>query len=274
MKPKIIVSMTTTANRIAFLKQTLASIQAQTHQPDAIELNIPNSYARADLEPVDINDIPKGFDIYRCDDYGPATKLLPTLLRYKDDNVVIIYCDDDRIYAPNWIERLLKIHGSNNGCCVGDELYDIPYYVNSIIIKKSLAYRVKRIFSLGLWNPRKRNYKKAAILEGYGGVLVRPEFFDHSVFELPDQFFPVDDIWFSAKLAERKIPIEYSNRKVSEKSQPVISNDQDIGRAKGSLTVTQFGGKSRAELDIIAMRYACEKFGVWEEWKRYLEIST
>ena len=86
--------MTTTANRIAFLKQTLASIHAQTIQADAIELNIPNSYARADLEPVDTNDIPKGFNIYRCDDYGPATKLLPTLQRYRDNNVVIIYCDD------------------------------------------------------------------------------------------------------------------------------------------------------------------------------------
>ena len=170
-------------------------------------------------------------------------ELLPTLLRYKDDNVVIIYCDDDRIYAPNWIERLLSVHKANNECCVGDELYDIPYYVNSITIKKSVGYRLKRIFSFGLWNPRKRNYKKAAILEGYGGVLVRPEFFDHSVFELPDQFFPVDDIWLSAKLAERKIPIKYSNRKVSEKSQPSSAMTKIL--ARHSLTVTQFGGKSR-----------------------------
>ena len=125
-RKKIIVSLTTTSNRVPYLEDTLSSIQAQSIKPSSIELNIPTSYKRPDLQPVDVSSIPEGFTIFDCDDFGPATKLLPTLKRYKNNDVLIIYCDDDRIYAPNWIERLVTIHEANGDCCVSDELFDIP----------------------------------------------------------------------------------------------------------------------------------------------------
>ena len=267
----IIVSMTTTAKRTPFLERTLSSIQCQTVKPSSIQINIPSSYLRPELETVDVDSIPDGFTIFRCDDYGPATKLLPTLKRYEQQDVVIIYCDDDRIYAPNWIERLLTVHEENGGCCVGDEMYDIPSYVNSLSMAKTTAYRLNRILSLGMWSPRKRNTARGVILEGYGGVLVRPSFFDETVFNMPKEFFPVDDIWFSAKLAERGIPIKYSGRKPAEKSHPVIVNGADVGRMDGSLTTATFDGRARAELDINAMRYAVKNLGVWGEWEKHLQ---
>ena len=270
---KIIVSMTTTAHRVKFLNHTLKSLLAQTISPDSIELNIPYKYERADLDPVDIDAVPYGFSVYRCKDYGPATKLLPTLQRYKDKDVIIIYCDDDRTYDPSWIERLLIVHEKHGKCCVADEMFDIPYYINQERIKKTPLYRLKRVFTLGLWQPRKVNYAQSVIVEGFGGVLVRPYFFDQTVFAVPKQFFPVDDIWFSAKLAERKIPIKFSGRRLSEKSQPVIINNLDVGRAAGSLTTTLFDGDSRRTLDLTAMIYAINQLGVWKEWSSYLENS-
>ena len=46
--------------------------------------------------------------------------------RYAQHDVIIIYCDDDRIYKSDWIERLIKAHKNNDGCCVADEMFDIP----------------------------------------------------------------------------------------------------------------------------------------------------
>ena len=46
--------------------------------------------------------------------------------RYAQHDVIIIYCDDDRIYKSDWIERLIKVHKNNDGCCVADEMFDIP----------------------------------------------------------------------------------------------------------------------------------------------------
>lgn len=263
--------MTTTARTTGLLSQTLASIQAQTITPQAIEINVPSAYKRPDLQTVDINSIPEGFTIFTCDDYGPATKLLPTLRRYQSSDIAIIYCDDDRIYSPNWIERLLEKHESNGGCCVADEVYDIPYYVNSLTINKSAAYKIKRLLSLGLWAPRKRNTARGVILEGYGGVLVRPDFFDQTVFDIPREFFPVDDIWFSAKIAQRGIKIKHSGRATKEKSGPVIFDHCDVGRVESSLSTATFWGQTRDDLNINAMRYAVKNLGVWGEWEQHLE---
>lgn len=274
MKPAIIVSMTTTANRAPFLQQTLNSILAQTVQPNSLELNIPHTYKRHDLEPVDIKTIPAGFSIFRCEDYGPATKLLPTLQRYAEQDVIIIYCDDDRVYKSDWIERLVKIHDNNDGCCVADEMFDIPYFVNQITIKKSYFYRLKRALSLGFWNPRKINYSRAVIAEGFGGVLVKPEFFDELIFKIPNEFFFHDDIWFSAKLAERKIPIKFSDRKYTDKSIEVIIDNVDIGREKGSLTTAIIDGQTRTDISLNTIRFAIERLGVWQKYSKYLQYFS
>ena len=110
----------------------------------------------------------------------------------------------------------------------------------------------------------------AVIAEGFGGVLVKPQFFDNSVFNIPNEFFLVDDIWFSAKLAERKIPIIFSKRRNVDKSVEVLVEGIDIGRDDGSLTTTSFDGNKREDLNLIAMRFAAENLGVWKKWCEYL----
>ena len=94
MPQKIIVSLTTTPQRIKYLDKTLEIIKAQSLQPDSIELNLPNEYRRANFGAVNIDLIPAGYAIFRCDDYGPATKLIPTLERYANTDTLIIFCDD------------------------------------------------------------------------------------------------------------------------------------------------------------------------------------
>lgn len=48
--------------------------------------------------------------IFRCDDYGPPTKIIPTLLRVNDPETYIIVFDDDHEYDKNTIEAHLIKH--------------------------------------------------------------------------------------------------------------------------------------------------------------------
>lgn len=47
--------------------------------------------------------------IFRTEDYGPTTKLFPTLQRITDPNQLIILVDDDLIYETRLIEEHLKL---------------------------------------------------------------------------------------------------------------------------------------------------------------------
>ena len=41
-------------------------------------------------------------------DLGPATKVLPAVEEYAQEDVAVIFCDDDKIYDPNWAARLIN----------------------------------------------------------------------------------------------------------------------------------------------------------------------
>ena len=43
----------------------------------------------------------------------------------------------------------------------------------------------------------------ADILQGLGGVVVRPDFFDDEAFDIPDILWAVDDVWLSGMLEPR-----------------------------------------------------------------------
>jgi len=45
------------------------------------------------------------------------------------------------------------------------------------------------------------------VFEGFGGVLVEPDFFDDAAFDIPPVFWAADDPWLSGCLARRDIPI-------------------------------------------------------------------
>ena len=48
--------------------------------------------------------------IFRCEDYGPPTKIIPTLIRVKNPEAYIIVFDDDHAYAEDVIEQHLIKH--------------------------------------------------------------------------------------------------------------------------------------------------------------------
>jgi len=102
----IYVSTSTIPQRIKNLDKSIKSLLNQTKKPDKIFINIPFKYERF-TDVVKDDQIPK-FDnniieITRCEDCGPATKLLGSLNKLKKNSLVIL-ADDDHIYE-NFIPK-------------------------------------------------------------------------------------------------------------------------------------------------------------------------
>lgn len=107
---RVVVSLTTMPGRIAGLKRVIPSLLNQTRPPDEIILNLPMRCARTDDEYVIPNWLAGQVTINRVErDYGPATKLLPTLELERDPETRIITVDDDILYFEKSIEKLLEV---------------------------------------------------------------------------------------------------------------------------------------------------------------------
>lgn len=200
-KTDIIVSLTTTPERIDKIETTLKSILDQSRSPKEIRLNIPDFSLREKKEYIIPEYIKKlsSVKIIRCADYGPATKLIPSIKSLNNDQNILVI-DDDRLY-PRWlVDKLHKLLLKQNdyvialsGWIVPDDLTDKPTtWWSSITFKPPAPIKSNRLL-------KKR---KVDIIQGYAGYVVKPCFFnidqicDYS--KAPDTAFYVDDIWISA----------------------------------------------------------------------------
>lgn len=116
---KVILTLTTIPERLSFdhdlgLKRVIYSLINLKYNNYEIHFNIPKVNKRTGEEYV----IPEWLKfingreklrIFRTEDYGPSTKLLPTLNRIDYPNQLIIIVDDDLIYESRLIESHLKL---------------------------------------------------------------------------------------------------------------------------------------------------------------------
>ena len=108
----IYVSTSTIPQRIKSLKKSINSLLNQSKKPDKVFINIPYKYRRFS-ETIKDHEIPK-FDnsiveITRCEDYGPATKLLGSLNKLEKNSLIILF-DDDHIYENYMIEKFFHFY--------------------------------------------------------------------------------------------------------------------------------------------------------------------
>ena len=104
MQEKFCISLSSIPSRFQSVKEVINSLNRQTIKPDNIFLNIPFSYERfPEIKDVNIDtfkDIKdSNFQIIRCKDYGPGTKLLGSIGLLKNFDYVILV-DDDHSYHP------------------------------------------------------------------------------------------------------------------------------------------------------------------------------
>ena len=107
---RTVASLTTIPPRLPKLESVL---RALTDQPvvDVVYLNLPYVCAKTgtkyDPLPAFLSGMKK-LKVQRCEDYGPLTKLLPTLESERDPSTVIIVCDDDMLYkGHDWATGLV-----------------------------------------------------------------------------------------------------------------------------------------------------------------------
>lgn len=211
----IVVCLTTIPSRIERIHLTLKSLLAQSMSPDHIRLHLPRQSRREGVSydvPGWLREIPS-LRIVPCEDEGPATKLLPALTLPSRQRILVV--DDDRVFKPHliaafdeWSQKLPDAALGSRGWKVPADLTDRPTtLINDILKHPPVPLMATRIV------------KPAAvdILQGVGGVLVNPRFFDssavHDFSAAPEAARTVDDVWFAAHCNVPKlvVPIRRSN---------------------------------------------------------------
>lgn len=219
---KLVISLTTIPPRMDLIAPTLQDLLAQTADVAEVRLNISRSYRRFDFDPANIPEFPKGVTVCLVDeDFGPATKVLPTARAFAGEDVEILFCDDDQHYPKGWAQKFLDARKHKPDACIaetGFEFYDrtkclAPDGIESLmprakLRKKDLRYRLTRLGSLGRRKPS--TYGVAGYLDGFKGfrgAMIRPAFLPQAAFDLPDIMWTHDDVWLSGQMAANGVPV-------------------------------------------------------------------
>jgi len=132
---RVVVSLTTVPSRVSHINITLNSIQRQSYKPDDVYVCIPFKSQSESLDykiPANLND---EFNIIRCQDYGPITKLVGVLPLETDPDTVIITVDDDVVYPEGMIEKMISKHREYTKCAIGSAGFKFggfPFYYSSV----------------------------------------------------------------------------------------------------------------------------------------------
>lgn len=126
---KVVLSLTTIPERLSYdhplgLKRVIYSLINLKYNNYEIHFNIPHTNKKSGI----IYEIPKWLQdingrerlrIFTTEDYGPSTKLYPTLQRITDPNQLIILVDDDLVYESRLIEEHLSLRQKNDNVVWG-----------------------------------------------------------------------------------------------------------------------------------------------------------
>jgi hypothetical protein len=200
--PHLVVSLTTIPSRIGCIKPTLISLLQQSRRPGVVEINLARRPLKHDI-PWRIPPWLTALNAVRVrwlpHDFGPASKLIPTLQRYGKTSARIVVVDDDMLYSPRLIESFLRAERqfSNQGECV--------LCVNGYLLPRSGR------FDKGHSSDRRIRHgiRRVGVVEGCGGYMLKA---DHLVYEdltntthAPQDCLQLDDNWISGHLSRRGI---------------------------------------------------------------------
>jgi len=293
---RTIISLSTIPPRFYLVGKALQRLLDQSVAPDRIELWIPRFYRRFPDVAFCLPPVPDGVTIEVTDnDLGPATKVLPCARKHRGTDARIVYCDDDRHYGRDWLKTLLAAAAEHPKAAIAAWGMDLPGPTKRQWIRRDIGPdaprpRVKRdpklrrgglqnlhrnlpywvwregvraLLKLKIWDepPRKKLVAGgyADIAEGCGGVLVRPDFFDDAVFEIPPILWSVDDYWLSGHLARRGIPIWVEERVGLPQDDSRLCPDNHVF----PLMQEHIDGHTRLEANAAAVQHFRDQYGVW-----------
>jgi hypothetical protein len=248
----LVVSLTTIPSRLPFLPLTLKSLLRQTVSPARIRLNLP-AYSRREAAPYQRPEWLtrlRSVTVVDCDDLGPATKLLPTLLAVPPDQPVLAV-DDDRIYPASLVadlERALRLRPEAalglSGWIVPEDLVDRP---------TSLAMGLRLLPPAPMKSTRVPAPVEVDVLQGFSGYLVRPRYFDLARLAdyspAPPAAYFVDDVWTSAHCRAPKYVIPTRRTNHQSKLSGALFRRTSLGR------LNRGGGDPERRNNTIMLKY-------------------
>ena len=272
----LVISLSTIPSRFAQLGETLDCLLAQTAQVDAINLYIPAHYNRFPDWDGQVPDVPDGITIRRTDqDFGPATKVLAAAREFAGQNCEILFCDDDRAYPPDWAAGFLAARSAHQDCAIAALGFHANEGARNLQPRALRRWRItdlefqarffmrkitSRLTGRAVTEPGRRVWKRSGyvdIFEGCGGVLVRPEFFDDTAFDIPDLARSVDDVWLSGMLAAHGVPIWLDGNRYEPENTAAECFDP--------LVTSVIDGADRADSNRAAIQYLQKTYGIWPD---------
>ena len=146
---KITASLTTFPARIEQVRYAILSIILQTERPDRIILWLAREQFPEETVPDNLRDLCQyGLEIRFCDDLRSHKKYYYALQEQNRDEVVITF-DDDIIYHPHTIERLIKKHNEFPDCIVCSQVHVMTFQRDGSI----KPYNQWDSYQEGMFNP-------------------------------------------------------------------------------------------------------------------------
>lgn len=209
----ILVSLTTTSQRLHLCRMTLASLLLQSRKPDRILVWISErpylrdqgitDAARLDAIRRDLAPLGNIIEFRWTHNIGPYRKLMPTLQTCQRDDLIVT-ADDDIFYGEHWLERLLGAFGQAN--------QDGDNYMVAARVRAVLANPLGRNRSYLSWpviNTAEDLTDQFVVTFG-GGAVLRKSFFMSGDIRNVDylRLAPTaDDLWCSKLLIRNEITV-------------------------------------------------------------------
>jgi hypothetical protein len=117
---KVVITLTTVPERLSYdvedgFKSVITSLCEQNYDNYEVHLNLPITYKVTNetyIIPNWMDDYLSNYPhlkIFRVEDIGPPTKVVPTIIRESLDTLIIVV-DDDLVYHPDMVLEHIKYH--------------------------------------------------------------------------------------------------------------------------------------------------------------------
>lgn len=208
----IIISLTTTSNRLHLCRTALYSLVTQNLKPHKVVLNLSSSAYLKDEGVLDLDvysylthgiegELKNIIHIEWVENTGPFRKLMPTL-QTADLDDIIVTADDDIIYDRNWLSSLLQDFDPKNMLIHASRVREVQYnklghetgYIHWPIVQKNTIINKDWIITFG----------GGAVL--YRGWFAKELVDDHSYLDVAPT---ADDLWYSkiCKLSQLQVKV-------------------------------------------------------------------
>lgn len=201
LEQELIVSFTTIPSRIAYLSDVIKSILNQTILPDRFILYIyKDEFTDVDIESILAEEIRQGLEIIWVDENLRSHKKY--FYAMKDNpNAIVIVIDDDTIYPPTTIERLIESYKRFPEAISAMRCHKIKFSQNASL----LPYNDWEFERMGGTNPSHLNF-----FTGCGGVLFPPKARTEELFNrenIKSLSFLADDVWLNLLAVKNGIKV-------------------------------------------------------------------